>query len=536
MEKKLNLHPFWLSIRHWLWLLLGCALLAATIAYAITSQMPSIYKATVTLMIQQSASTGISEYTALLMSERQASTYAEIIKEEPVIQAMIAQQGLDITPKEVQRKLSVELIRNTQLIRLKVEDSDSYRASRMANGIADALIAQSQTLQEARYADSLSNMQNQMQELAALIEEMTETADALKASTTSEEQAELARLQTILASYRNSYASLLQTYEQTRLTAANSADNIVILSRAQEPANKIGPSGLRNALLAGFITIVLSLGILFLIEYLDDTVKTPDDVNIALGGIGVLGAIGQLSKKDEELVTLAHPLSPISEAFRALRTNIRFTSVDKPIKTLLVTSAGPSEGKSLVISNLAVTMAQAGLKVIVVDADLRRPRIHKIFGYNTPSGGLTESLLEGELNGRLQATSAEGLEVLAAGELPPNPAELLGSQKMQDLLGLMTQRADIVLVDSPPVLPVTDAVVLAREVDAVLLIATAGETRRVTLQQSVGALRQVSANIIGIILNRVSTVRGGYYYYYQYSGHYRYENDKQKRRRQLKSE
>lgn len=515
MENKLNLRPFWVSIRHRLWLVLGSALLAGIVAYIATSYVPPTYRASMTLMIQQSPSPSISDYTAILISERQASTYAEIIKEELVIQTMIAQLGLDLTPEEVQRKLDVELVRNTQLIRLQIEDSDGYRAARMANGIGDALIAQSQTLQEARYADSLESIQAQMQDLTALIEEMTSAVDALESAATDENQAELAQLQTILAGYRNSYTSLLQTYEQTRLTAVSSADNVVILSRAQEPAKRIGPSGLKNALLATVATAVLALGVIFIIEYLDDTVKTPDDVKLLLDDITVLGVIGQLGKKDTELVTLAQPRSPISESFRALRTNIRFTSIDKPIKTLLVTSSGPSEGKSLVISNLAVTMAQAGMQVIIVDADLRRPRIHKVFNHGNSSGGLTETLLEGELNGRLQTTPSEGLNMLVAGELPPNPAELIGSQKMQDLLKLLTQQVDIVLIDSPPVLAVTDAVVLAREVDAVLVVATAGQTRRNNLKQGVNALRQVEANVIGVALNKVATTKGSYYYYYQ---------------------
>jgi len=532
MTNRLNLRLFWTSMRHWLWLVIGCALAAALVAYAVTSQMPSIYSATVTLMIQQTPSASLSDYTAILLSERQASTYAEVVKEEPVIRATIEQLGLNMTPGEIKKKLSVELVRNTQLIRVRIKDTDSYRAPRIANGIADALIAQTQTLQNTRYSDSLNSMQGQMQDLATLITEMVAAIDALGTPQNSEEQAELARFQTILAGYRNSYASLLQAHEQTRLTAANSADNIVILSRAQEPSTKIGPSELKNALLAAFTTAILALGVLFLIEYLDDTVKTPDDVKDLLGGVGVLGAIGQSGKRDVELVTLAHPLSPISEAFRALRTNIRFMSVDKPIRTLLVTSAGPREGKSLVVSNLAVTMAQTGLKVIIVDADLRRPRIHKIFDHNTQYSGLTEALLEGGLDGRLQPTSVESLEVLPAGELPPNPAEMLGSQRMQELLGSIAQRADVVLLDSPPALPVTDAVVLASEVDAVLLVVAAGETRCGALQQAVGVLRQVGANVIGVILNKVSTDRGGYYYYYHYGGRYTNENGKQERRKQ----
>ena len=239
-----------------------------------------------------------------------------------------------------------------------------------------------------------------------------------------------------------------------------------------------------------------------------------------------MGVIGRMAKGAEGLITVAQPLSPVSEAFRGLRTNIRFSGVDKPIRTLLVTSAGPTEGKSTTAANLAVTMAQAGLKVVLVDADLRRPRLHTIFDLH-PRGGLTGSLLEGNMDGRLQSSQVEGLKVLPSGERPPNPSELLGSRRLRGLLDELAKNADVVVIDSPPVLPVTDAAVLAQDVDGVLLVVDAGETKRETVQRAVESLRQVGAYLIGVVLNRVSTRRSGYYYQEYYDdGH-----EKRKRRK-----
>jgi len=528
MESELDLRRVWALIRHWLGAIVGGALLAAVIAFVVTSHLPPVYQASVTLMIQQSPSSGASEYTEVLASERQARTYAEIAKEEMIVQTVVERLGLDIAPGEVADMVSVELVPNTQLIRVSVEDSDPYRAPRIANGIADVLIEQNQALQDARYADSLNNVREQMDEMTALMAETQAAIDALGTPTTSEEQAELARLQTNLAGYRNSYAGLLQSYEQMRL-AARSADNIVILRRAQEPARQVKPPAARNALLAGLAVAVLALGVISLIDYLDDTIKTPDDVSQLLN-MGTLGAVGKLENGNEELVTLSHPLSPMSEAFRRLRTNIRFASIDRPIKTLLITSADATEGKSLTTSNLAISMAQSGLKVIILDADLRRPRMHEIFGLH-PQGGLTGALLDGNPDGRLQPVQVEGLEVLPAGELPPNPAELLGSRRMRELLDLLSQRADIVLLDSPPVLPVTDAAVLAREMDGVLLVVDSGHTRRGAVQQAIESLRQVGANVIGVVLNKVANGQGGYYYYY----HYHYNDQRTKKRGRRRS-
>jgi len=177
------------------------------------------------------------------------------------------------------------------------------------------------------------------------------------------------------------------------------------------------------------------------------------------------------------------------------------------------------EGKSITVANLAVAMAQAGLSVVAVDADLRRPWLHQLFGLDPHRGGLTRALLEGSTDGRLQPAQVEGLTVLPAGEVPPNPAGILGSQRMQELLAELAQQVEVVLIDSPPVLSVTDAAVLAQGVDGVLLVLEAGHTRREAARQAVERLRQVGANLVGVVLNAVPTHNDSYYYY-SYNGYH----------------
>jgi non-specific protein-tyrosine kinase len=438
-----------------------------------------------------------------------------MLTEQPVLEAVVTQPGFDMDWQRLAGRVDVELVQDTQLIRLSVEDTDNARAAQAANAIAEAFIAQNKALQQERYAESLSSVRQQMDELSALIEETQAAIDDLDVPETAQEEAELSRLETILAGYRTSYVGLLQSYEQMRLTASQTADNVSVFREAEVPDldRPVRPRRVMNTVLAGTVGSMLAVGVAFLVEYLDDTIKTPEDVSRTLG-LDTLGVIGKFNKGTEELVAVGKPLSPISEAFRVLRTNIRFSGVDKPIRTLVVTSAGPTEGKSTTAANLAAVMAQAGLKAIVVDADLRRPRLHRIFGIH-PRGGLTGSLLEGSMDGRLQPSRVEGLAVLPAGDRPPNPSELLGSRRLRELLGLLTQHVDMVVIDSPPVLPVTDAAVLAQSVDGVLLVIDAGETRRGIAQHAVESLRQVGANVIGVVLNRVPTGKGGYYYYYQ---------------------
>jgi capsular exopolysaccharide synthesis family protein len=225
---------------------------------------------------------------------------------------------------------------------------------------------------------------------------------------------------------------------------------------------------------------------------------------------------------DRGLLAVSEPNSLVAEAYRTLRTNLQFSSLDKPLRSLVVTSAVATEGKTTTSANLAVVMAQAGRRVILVDGDLRRPSAHKLFGLPNREG-LTTALVQdpGTLNGYLQETGMQNLRVLTSGPIPPNPQELLGSQRMEELLARLGQEADIVLVDTPPSLIVADANVLAARTDGVLMVVNSGRTRRVVVQQAVGGLRQVGANVVGAVLNMVN-VRGGrsYYYYYSVYSHY----------------
>lgn len=211
---------------------------------------------------------------------------------------------------------------------------------------------------------------------------------------------------------------------------------------------------------------------------------------------------------DSALITLREPSSAAAEAYRTLRTNILFSSLDRPLHTLLVTSTAPNEGKSTTLANLAVTMAQAEQRVLMVDCDLRRPSLHSIFGLPNERG-LTSALLEqGEGPLPIQETSVPGLQLLPSGPLPPRPADLLGSRRMGVLIERLRAAADIVLFDTPPVVAVTDAAVLAPRVDGVLLVLQAGHTRRDRARQARQVLEKVKANIVGVVLNGARLEQG----------------------------
>jgi capsular exopolysaccharide synthesis family protein len=226
-----------------------------------------------------------------------------------------------------------------------------------------------------------------------------------------------------------------------------------------------------------------------------------------------------LDDRSDGLITLTAPRSPVSEAYRTLRTNLEFSSLDKPIKTMVVTSPGSEEGKSTTLANLAVTIAQADKKVILVDCDLRRPAQHAMFGLPNDVG-LTTMVVDAKAMGEppLLDTGVPGLLLLPSGPLPPNPSELLGSRRMQEIIAGLSERADIVLFDAPPIVAVTDAAVLASRVDAVLLVVKAGATKRDHAQKARALLEKVNAHLVGAVLNNVKMDTSYYHYYSEQEG------------------
>ena len=284
---------------------------------------------------------------------------------------------------------------------------------------------------------------------------------------------------------------------------------------AVEPERPIKPRKKLNTLLASVVGAMLAVGVSFLIEYLDDTIRTPEDVRRTLG-LSTLSSIAPLpAGADGGLIAVSQPRSPTSEGFRALRTQLQIAT-DKPLRAVLVTSPNPLEGKSTIVANLGVVMAQAGRSVIVVDSDMRRPVLHEMFGLPNAQG--LSTALSGDgigLGEYLQATRVENLRVLTSGPLPPNPSELLGSPRMEELIQQLKSGADVVLFDSPAALPVTDAALLAKKVDGVLLVVESGVTRRGTAQEAVEGFTKVGANLVGVVLNRFSPGAAAGYYYYE---------------------
>jgi polysaccharide biosynthesis transport protein len=273
-----------------------------------------------------------------------------------------------------------------------------------------------------------------------------------------------------------------------------------------------------NVLLAAVIGLVLSVGGIFVIEYLDDTIKGSEDV-IRATGLPVLGRIGRINGKDDlsKLIAIHQPDSPEVEAFRGISSNILPLLNNGGPKCLLIASPSPREGKSIITANIAVVLAQAGMRVILVDADLRKPKLHLLFGLPNKTG-LRDALLSGDSDVKLylQSTQVECLSVLTSGSSTDNPSIWLGSSKMKLIFEELKAAADVVLFDSPPFLIVADAGTLASMVDHVVLVVDAGNTRINEVRRVVEEFQQAHQNIKGVVINRAKEGGRKYHYYHYY--------------------
>ncbi len=396
-------------------------------------------------------------------------------------------------------------------------------AAQIANEVVVTFAEYNKNFQASRYEDTEASLAAQLDELDQRIQETFQNIQAL--GDDANLQVERDKLESSLTQNQQLYASLLQTYESVRLAKAESTSDVVLVEPATPPNGPIRPKVMQNTLLAAVVGGMLAVGMIFLIDALDNTIKGPDDVKRHLG-LPVLGMIAHSDDKGKQgLVTVTQPRSPVSEAYRALRTNIQFASVDFPIRTLLITSISPSDGKTTVSTNLSVALAQGGRNVILIDGDLRKPQIHRRFAIPNRKG-LTSFFVQPDvhLDGSVQKSDVNNLYIMTTGSLPPNPSELLASDKMDHILGQLKTHADIVVIDTPPVMAVTDAVVLAKRADGLLLVIKPGVTKLAAAQQTIQQLRRLNVNILGVVLNDIPTNRSRYAYYYHSNGYYSYQN------------
>lgn len=377
--------------------------------------------------------------------------------------------------------------------------------------------------------DELSPILSLYQEIYTQLVVLGKTSDSGEASSV-----DLDRLKTTLNLYQQIYISSINSLETLRLSKAQSTPTVMQVETANKPTTPISPKPVQSATLAAAIGLFVTAAFAFLIEFLDDTLKTPDDIKDLLE-IPVIGFIGELKhnpKQDEDALGVyvaKNPRSPVAEAFRSLRTNLEYSSVDHPARVMLVTSSGESEGKSTVAANLAIVQAQSGKKVIIIDGDMRRPKVHIQFNKSNRRG------LSDVVTGKLHIDDVvkaydqvENLSIITCGTIPPNPSELLGSERMSQTLKDLEERFDLVIIDTPPMI-VSDAQILSGKVDGVIFVVIPGQTRAIAALRPIEELNRIGSRVLGVVANKIPKSRdyyyGGYNYYSPYSNHYSYHTE-----------
>ena len=497
--------------RHRLLILFATVLVLGTALLASLLQDP-VYEARTRMLLQLSQSPfdpTPSPATGFVATEVQIITSAPV--REAVAERIGVAPAVDVMP-----------ITGTAVVELRAESTDPARAALIANTYAESYIS----FRRDQAIESLLAASREIQVRADAIQSEIDDLSARMAalppctgtppSPSCAERDTLQRERDLKLVHVNSFRAKV---DQVGVDVALRDGGSQVISPAVASTDPVRPQPMRNGVLALGVGLVFGAGLAFLFDHLDDSIKSKEDFERTARDLDVLGIIPLITgwrKGEAFVVSQAEPSSPAAEAYRTLRTSIQFISVNRTVRTLQITSPAASEGKSTTTANLAVAMARAGRQVIIASCDLRRPRVHDFFGLDNEVGFTSVLLGEVSLANALQPVpGVDRLQVLASGVLPPNPSELLSSRRATELLQALRADGTLVLVDSPPVLPVTDGLVVSKQVDATLLVAIAGGTTRKEAARAIELLHQVNAPLAGTILNGV-TEEGRYGYSYGY--------------------
>jgi non-specific protein-tyrosine kinase len=520
----LELRRYFLIFRKWAWFVILVAVISAVSSYFYSLTIPPTYRAETTMVVGKVVENTNSVYFPYEIPGSLAQAYGLLVGQPGILQATAEAIGQPEAWQNLFFKISAKSSTNSQLLQLGVTDSDPVFAARIANELAQQLILKGPISSQQKEAEEQrAFVSSQLGQLKLQIESSQKNLNSLSSQAALENDpkrledlnSRIASLQSKIAEWQKNYASLL--------AIQNSGSNlfVTVLAPAQPPKTPISPNVLQNVLLAAAAGLALAIGVVFLLEYLDDTIKDADDVQRVLGvsSLGAIMRIASVREPGDQLITLRHPRSPIAEAYRVLRTNLRFSGIENPSGALLVTSAGPGEGKTTTAANLAITMAQAGRRVVLVDCDLRRPSLHKLFGLSNEEG-LSSLFLDSapSLENIMYATRLESLKVIPSGPVPPNPAEMLDSNLMKRVFSDLRAQSDMLILDSPPTLAVADASILGARCSGAILVVDAGRTRTDACRRAVDTLGNTGTKILGVVLNKITSRRASsYYYYYYYS-------------------
>lgn len=523
-------------LRHYLrllwkrkWIIALCTLLVGGVALTLAGLKTPQYRSTAEVLLRQRTSESLFEpNSAYVDPYRDAATQIVVITGEPVRKKVEAKLG-------TAPGVAAQSVEGTDIVRIAAVSTDPAEAAAVANAYASSYIeyrreSDIEDLGQASQAikEQIDDLQGQIEGYERQIEAAPPAQrDAVRAAIQSERDGLIAQS-----------VALRQTFDRIQLNNSLNRGGAQVVTQAQVPSSPFEPQPLRSGTSGAIVGLILGLTFAFVLDLLDDSVRSKEDVEriTSRSGLRVIATIpsvkGWSDRKATRIVVQDDPSGSVSESYRTLRTSVQFMSLDRPLKLLQVTSAQAGEGKTTTLANLAVVLARAGQRVVVVCCDLRKPRVHEFFGLNN-TVGLTSVLLgEASLSEAVQRVPNEdNLYLLASGPEPPDPAEVLAGMRLIEVLTALQGMADVVLLDSAPVLPVADAAILATRVDGTLLVVAAGASSRKQLHRTLELLGQVEAPLIGVVLNRAKGEAefGGYGYAYRY-GTYGYSRQSASRR------
>ncbi len=493
-------------LRRWWWLVIATAL-AALLANIISRQQTPVYQATTTILVGDSIKSSNVDRVDIQVSEALVQTYVEIARRQPVLQGVVTTLNLNQSWQSLNDQIQVTLIESTQLIEIVVEANSPDMARMIADEVVNQMILLSPASSESRDSEINNFNREQIQNLQERIvngrNRLTEIDTAMSTSISEIELSDLQRekstLQGLIVEWERNYTEMLVLTEPKR-----NPTQLTVIESAHSNNRQIRPRIQLNTILGGVLGMIIALGIIFLMDFLDDTYKSLSDFSQS-EEVNILGSIRKIKgrKLAHKIVAHLHPYSPITESYRIIRSRIRFKPVDKPTRSIMVTSSMPEEGKSVTIANLAIVFAQANHKTVLVDADLRHPVLHNVFNVSNEAGlGDLLSSPEIKVEDCIRNTSINNLQILTSGMPLLDPSERLGSARMEEILNELRNVAEIIIFDTPPVLVFADAIVLSRRVDGVIVVIQAGKSKRAAITQTLFDLQNANANLLGSIFNQ----------------------------------
>jgi Mrp family chromosome partitioning ATPase len=531
-----ELRPYIDVLRRRIWFVLEAVVIVAVVAGVGSSLRPAKYTSSARMYLQPDSPAEQLNPGQLTFRDpvRFVQAQIDILGSEAVAREAAKVVG-GLSAKDVERRTSVRSSSTSDVLEVSATDGDPDRARRIADAVVSSYIENRRRSAVAGLERAAKDLDERLAPLNAELADIDARIAALPAADRSAAAGQ--QLLALREATLSQYETLFSRRQELAVDISLQRGGAEVIAEATMPTAPVSPRPVRDAAAGALFGGILGAGIVLLREQLDDKLRSVEEVERALS-VPILAQLPMDDGAGSGVAAIAHPHSPLSEAVRSLRTSVQYTGLDKPLKTIVVTSAMPAEGKSVVSANLAAACAVAGHRTVLVGADLRRPRLSALFDVKNGAGGLSEIVAgvngagpeaSGMVPARAEGPAQEkanttggvasklvrpiaNLAFLPAGRPPPNPAELLGSRRMKSLLGELTAGADVVVIDTPPLLPVADAAIVAAQVDGVILVVALNETRKDTARRALAMLERTDARVLGVVVNKATRDAVPYYY------------------------